>query len=266
MNYLYIPNSRSFSSIILDLLKFLKFFIIKNKFKEGRRPTSMMQRKPGIKTTSLLHLTISFIHKQLYYMLTSIIFFLKRTTSGRQNGSGSLRSDSKPIGSKVNLNEDSGCLKITDESVSFSLKNSVMVITDVIDSTRLFNEHPQRMKHCIFQHYKTVILLLRTHSGHLVANEGDSFHIAFQNFKNAIKFCKDLISQHRSGASFFQVRVGINKGKLCVRKFCGYKVFGESIDETLDFFRDNDGKHICIKKRLVDRYGIEPDASFCMHL
>jgi len=209
---------------------------------------------------------LNFVHRQLYYVLSSIIFILRRGTSSNLSEAGSLQMDSKPIGSSIDLSEDTKCLKITDESVSFSLKNSIMVITDVIDSTRLFNEYPQKMKYYMFQHYKTVMSLLRIHNGHLVANEGDSFHLAFQHLESGIKFCKDLISYHNSKACFFQVRVGINKGKLCVRKFCGYKVFGESIEETLDFFRDNDGRHICIKKKLMERYGVKPDMDFCIHL
>lgn len=141
----------------------------------------------------------------------------------------------------------------------------MIVLTDIIDNTRLFNEYPLKMQYYVEQHYKMVLSILRRHGGHVVANEGDSFHLAFQHIGSAVNFCKEFISRHCNEITLFQVRIGMNKGKLCVRKCGGYKVFGESIEEMLNFFRHNDGSRICIKSRLFEKYGIFPRELFCIH-
>lgn len=155
--------------------------------------------------------------------------------------------------------------KSTDEKVNFSLTNSFIVLTDIIDSTRLYNEDPIMMRHCMALHYEMIITMLRKHRGHVVSNEGDSFHIAFQSASAAIDFCKNFIEAHDKTIQFFQIRLGIVKGKLNVRKLSGYKVFGKAIDEALGFFQHNDGTKICMKRSFVEKYSFKGDERYCVH-
>lgn len=205
------------------------------------------------------------IYRQLYYILNGILFFQRKTKAKSQKYKNKIHIGMKTVCPKVDLNEEDGCLKSTDESINFSLKSSIIVVTDIIDNTRLYNEFPLKMKYYVILHYKMVVLLLRKHSGHLVANEGDSFHLAFQNLENATDFAIEFLSMHLQENPFFQVRVGINKGKLCVRKFCGYKVFGKVIEETQDFSKHNQGRCICIKKRLIEKQSLLQEDFFCIH-
>lgn len=159
------------------------------------------------------------------------------------------------------------CLKITDQHIEFPLETSIIIVTDIIDSTKLYNENPTKMQFYLESHKKVVKCLIRRYSGHVVANEGDSFTLVFQHLENAIKFSKEFIDTHNEYISFFKVRMAINKGKnLCFRKICGFKVFGKPIDEALELFKHNIGNVICIKESLLKKYNLRHcDDMFCIH-
>lgn len=226
-----------------------------------------MLKQTQYRTHSFVQFIIGTIYRQFYYIFSSITFVLRINSVSRRKFGRFLRPVATlvPIGTDVDLSEEKWCLKNTDEYIEFPLKSPVVVLTDIISSTRLFNEHPQKMKQHIIAHHREILSLLRRHNGHLVANEGDSFHMAFQHFEGAVKFCKELIRWHCSEASLFRVRVGINKGHLSVRKFCGYKVYGESIEEIQEFFGHNDGMRICIKRQLIEKYNAALENTFCIH-
>ncbi|ELA41998.1 uncharacterized protein VICG_01015 [Vittaforma corneae ATCC 50505] len=185
-----------FSSSNHYTLKYLKIFHQKNKFKRGYfyALSNVMLKKTRFRTTSFMHLIIRVVYRQFYYIVSSIIFVLRINNANEQKIRTQPQSDLKLMSAKVDLNEEKECLKNTDESVPFSLKSPVIVLTDIIDNTRLFNEQPLKMRQCIVAHYKMIFSLLKRYGGHMVANEGDSFHLAFQHFENAIKFCKDLFA------------------------------------------------------------------------
>lgn len=211
----------------------------------------------------LLQLLGKMLLRQLYYIFGDISLFFSSSTR-QLNNKKSLKS--RNIVSKADVYTTKDCVKSTDEHVKFSIKDSVVVLTDIIDSTRLYEEDPLNMKNCMILHYKIVYSLLKNYKGHIVSNEGDSFHLAFQHFDTAVRFCEAFLKKHSCEISLFKVRLGISKGNLCVRKFSGYKVFGKSIEEALVFFRHNDGKKICLKKTLASKYEfVKQQSCFCIH-
>lgn len=164
----------------------------------------------------------------------------------------------------IKCTEDINCIKYTDVKINFALKNSYILITDIIGSTRLYNENPCKMKEQIYCHDKVVRYLSKEFRGHIVANEGDSFHIAFENIFNAINFAINLRPQLKDNFIDFCVKISINQGAMSVRNFYGYKCYGEPINEALHIIKHNDGKHICIKESVLKESLMFPKW-FCIH-
>jgi hypothetical protein len=163
-----------------------------------------------------------------------------------------------------NLNQIA-CVKQTDKFINFPLLNTIIIITDIVQSTRLYIENPILMKESLQIHYKIVNLLVRKYFGHIVANEGDSFHLIFQRMEDSIGFCKDFFVQHKRYISYFKVRIGLNQGKFIARKVSGYELFGKCIEETLSLFGHNCGDAVCIKRSVLDKNHILTCPWICEH-
>lgn len=206
--------------------------------------------------------------RQLFYRQLLVIFASISLHFQQEEKSKNLpaKRHFEVFGSKsLDLREEYCCLKSTDQNVKFPLEKAVLVVTDIIDSTRLYNANPQKMR-CYFDiHTGIVKSLLRKYSGHIVANEGDSFHLVFQHLENAIRFSRELVKRHRESISYFEVRIGVNKGTLCVRRLCGYKVFGKTVDETIEFSRHSCGNRICINGNVLKKHHIKDDTMLCKH-
>lgn len=160
---------------------------------------------------------------------------------------------------------DKNCLKETDKNIHFPLKNAFLVVTDVINSTFLYNEHPLKMKNSLEIHRKIVKRLLKECSGHMVGDEGDSYHLVFENLSNVVKFLNDFRIQHNENIDLFKVRIGVTKGNLQVENICGYKVYGSTVDEIIDSFHHNNGDKICMSRRFFEKYELKNNRGFCIH-
>lgn len=161
--------------------------------------------------------------------------------------------------------KDPSYLKFTDCEVNFSPRKAFIVVTDIINSTRLYNENPIYMKQMVDAHDILAKVFVRRFNGHIVANEGDSFNVVFQHANEAINFCKEFRNSLASNGINLRVRVGINKGNMFVRKCCGYKCFGKPVDDVIDFIKHNKGNEICIKEELLEKYNIPNNVMFCKH-
>lgn len=203
------------------------------------------------------------LHQQLLIISTSISLNFQQKKKPK---SLLARSRFEVFGSKsLDLREDYCCLRTTDQNISFPLGKAALVITDIVNSTRLYNENPLRMRHFLDIHMKMVRSLLKKYSGHVVANEGDSFHLVFQYIENGIRFAQELARQHREFIPYFAVRIGVNKGGLCVRRLCGYKVFGKTVDDTVRFLQHNCGDRICINGKILEKQHTKNSLMFCRH-
>lgn len=213
---------------------------------------------------TLYTLVKKFIWMQIYCIGLTIISFMF-SEDGEEikdnfENRGRFFSDDKFKSSNINL-------KTTDEKISFPLDTSSFVITDVVESTRLYNSNPQLMKESLDLHYKIIYSLVEKYLGHIVCNEGDSFQLLFKKLENSIEFCKEFFILHAKSVSYFQVRagVGISQGRLHTRKFCGYKVFGSPINEILGIVNHNCGNCICVKHSILKKCGIPSTEIFCVH-
>lgn len=157
------------------------------------------------------------------------------------------------------------CLKYTDRTVNFPLKDCFILATDIVNSTLLYNENPRWMKAQIDTHDAIVKRLVKTFNGHIVANEGDSFNLAFQFVQDAINFALNFQDQLDEYGVDFKVRIGINKGPMFVRKVCGYKLYGAAVEEVTAFIRHSKGEKICMRESLLLLHNIRYFKNLCKH-
>lgn len=156
-------------------------------------------------------------------------------------------------------------VKYTDKHVGFSLRNSFIVITDIVNSTGLYNDNPRKMNKKIKIHDDLISKLVKKYTGHIVSNEGDSFGLAFEFINNAIGFCTEFLNELEMERVGLDVRVGINTGVMHVRNLYGYKCFGQPVNELSRLIRHSQGGRICIKEEHIAGYKLEPAKIFCIH-
>lgn len=213
------------------------------------------------------------ILQRLFDLLIKQIFLIFRvsfklpTTSEKKKDSDSRENYTEVIDIHKGSSsvKDPSYLKFTDCEVNFSPRKAFIVVTDIINSTRLYNENPLYMKQMVDAHDILAKVYVRRFNGHIVANEGDSFNIVFQHADEAINFCKEFRTALVSNGINLRVRTGINKGHMFVRKCCGYKCFGKPVDDAIEFIKHNTGNRICIKKELLEKYNIPDSEMFCKH-
>lgn len=203
------------------------------------------------------------LYQQILIILKNIYLFLcwgdKRVKNQRK-----VRFEVIDCSENVILSESLNCIKTTDKKVNFSLSHSYIVVSDIINSTYLYNENPLKMKREVDMHDELALNALRKYNGHVVANEGDSFSVVFETLENAVEFSKNFTSQIKAIKSNIKIRIGINSGFMNVRKYFGYKCFGKPIDEINEFTKHNIGDKICIKGILLE--GTQYQMShFCIH-
>lgn len=217
----------------------------------------------------ILQLIVFLFARQIYYIFYDISFIFTHTTE--QKPKRTLEAIALKLKESLEVqNRDlSGnhvWLKTTDKEVSFSLKRSAVVVTDIIGSTRLYDEEPLKMKYYMIRHQLIIRSIMKNYDGRIVLNEGDSFHIVFKNIELATRFCEEFFNTHNREIPFFRVRLGINKGEnFCVRNLCGYKIFGKPIDEIQEIFKHNNGTRACIKRRLIPKNSSIDHSIFCVH-
>lgn len=157
-------------------------------------------------------------------------------------------------------------LKTTDPKINFSMRKAALLVTDIVGNTIRFNRNPLKMKKYVLIHYCIVHTLIRKYSGHIVANEGDSFHLLFENLDKAIQFYKEFDVEHKEKVPYFEVRAGIAQGSFDVKNIDGIKIFGSCVNDILGTISHNSGKKVCIKRKVLDNSKVaNPCSLFCIH-
>ncbi|AFN83183.1 class 3 adenyl cyclase-like protein [Encephalitozoon romaleae SJ-2008] len=161
----------------------------------------------------------------------------------------------------------------------------VLVITDIVDSTSLWNCFPDAMHRTIEVHDEVARGLCKAYGGLEVRNEGDSFFLVFTDIRNALDFsirfyreieCISFNFRHaftkrvREGKETeflpLKIRMAMNKGPimLCHNKFL--EIYGDAVTKTFGMLSHSNGK-ICISQNCL-----EPGNSwnrrkrlFCIH-
>jgi len=124
----------------------------------------------------------------------------------------------------------------------FLQSHLALVVTDIADSTDLWNHSPDAMYRTIELHDEMARSLCATHGGCEIRNEGDSFLFAFTDTNDALKFCKEF---HRSVFAAFRnwvpfgiirrrvlpikVRIAVCQGPVALSRDSILSVHGEAV-------------------------------------
>lgn len=211
-----------------------------------------------------LHFLLTLIVQQLTLIYYSITFIFEVSEKQKASPAKNIL-ESKKLIHDFKLEEFKISPKHTDEHINFPLEGAIILITDIIESTRLYNENPLKMKFYLDLHKATVKSLLKKNSGHVVGEEGDSFYLAFQHIRQALRFTREFIGQHRDNITYFKVRMALAKGNLCVRNIYGYKVYGRPLDEAIQRFEHNPGNKICLSRKMALKYNLLIESNLCIH-
>jgi len=164
------------------------------------------------------------------------------------------------------LLESFNCVKYTDNWIGFSVQDGFLVLTDIVNSTSLYNENPWKMRRHVKKHDRLVQELVKVYHGHIISNEGDSFGLLFQRLDEAKQFCIILQEEISTAAFMFKIRCGIHKGDIHARKLDGYKCHGHAVHEIEKMISHSCGKVICIAKQTFAGHdNFISQANFCIH-
>lgn len=137
------------------------------------------------------------------------------------------------------------------EKIEFSLalKNLVdkeeefaFCLTDIIGSTKLWNELEDDMNKKVRKHSSIGFRLAKELGGYVSKMEGDSFFVVFNDVKSAIEFGKRIIEENKLCTVHPQVdlRVGVAVGKARVGRGTNYMFIGEAVKKVYSL---NDRAH-----------------------
>lgn len=95
------------------------------------------------------------------------------------------------------------------------------LFTDLEASTRLWEEHPNRMRGALARHDEILRAAVEAHGGVVVKSTGDGLHAAFASAEDALLSAAagqtSLISQHWEDTGPLRVRMGIHTGAAQLR-------------------------------------------------
>ncbi|KAG5860089.1 hypothetical protein KMI_03g05400 [Encephalitozoon hellem] len=160
-----------------------------------------------------------------------------------------------------------------------------LVITDIVDSTSLWNCSPDAMHRTIEVHDEVARGLCNAFGGLEVMNEGDSFFLIFTDIRNALDFsigfyreierisfkfkhtCPKKTGKDKEvGLLPLNIRMAVNKGPIMLHCNEFLEIYGDAVTKTLEMLNHSSGK-ICISQSCL-----EPESPwnrrkclFCIH-
>lgn len=159
----------------------------------------------------------------------------------------------------------------------------VLVITDIVDSTSLWNCFPDAMHRTIEIHDEVARGLCKASGGLEVRNEGDSFFLVFVDIRNALDFSIGFYREiERISFSFrhtfasrtmkngetgflpLKIRMAINKGPIMLRH--NEFLEGDAVAKTFGMLGHSNGK-ICISQNCLESGSLwnRRKHLFCIH-
>ncbi|KAM0671596.1 hypothetical protein CWI42_060940 [Ordospora colligata] len=127
----------------------------------------------------------------------------------------------------------------------FLQNDLALVVTDIADSTDMWNRQPDAMYRTIELHDEMARKLCIEHGGCEIRNEGDSFLLAFTDINDALKFCKEfhrnVLAAFRSWMPFIsimrrkvlpiKVRIAVCQGPVVLSRDSVLNVHGETVSK-----------------------------------
>ena len=160
------------------------------------------------------------------------------------------------------------------------LKDSLVVVrTDIVDSTSLWNLAPHAMHRTIGAQDEIARRLCRVHKGLEVRNEGDSFFLVFADAWNALDFSVEFYREVRRIPLRFgapedtrpdgiplRVRIAMDAGPVVLRQDEFLGVYGDVVSKTLEMLDHSKGR-ICVSESCLKpvKSRAEDRLLFCIH-
>lgn len=160
------------------------------------------------------------------------------------------------------------CLRTTDPVITFPLATAAVAWLDVIDSTRHYNNGPEKMRAAMDAYDELVVGMTHQWGGHLVGEEGDGKCLLFKDYNTAAEFCRALVKRLTEDTQvFFQVRVGIGRGKMRVRVINGCKCIGQAVERAQLVAQSCRGERVCVWRADAVEFGsaVLESPLFCIH-
>lgn len=163
----------------------------------------------------------------------------------------------------------------------FLRNDLVLVITDIVKSTNLWNFSPDAMYRTIETHDEIARRLCKNHGGYEIRNEGDSFFLIFVDIQNAVAFSVEFYLEiqrvSRSSGTYYtssgepwklplELRIAINKGPVVLRRDEFFGVHGNVVNDTYGMLDHSHSNSICVSGELeanITNFG--KDVPFCVH-
>lgn len=132
----------------------------------------------------------------------------------------------------------------------FESKFCYIVLTDIVQSTYLWNTNRFKMAKCIVEHDRIAQKLIKNNNGIELRNEGDSFLILFYNQAEAMNFATNFYYQVKTinfdNKNKIGIKIAINYGKICTINRSKEKIFGRCIRDVYEIISHTPRDVICI--------------------
>lgn len=134
--------------------------------------------------------------------------------------------------------------------IPFESQFCYIVLTDIVQSTCLWNKNRFKMAKCIVEHDRIAHNLIKNHNGIELRNEGDSFLILFYNQKEALNFAIEFYYQIRKinydNEHNIGIKIAINYGKINALKKSKEKVCACCVKDIYEIISHTPRDIICI--------------------
>lgn len=149
-------------------------------------------------------------------------------------------------------------------SVRLECEGVYVVLSDIAQSTFLWNKDRFKMARCIFEHDKICSTLIKQYNGIQVRNEGDSFLIAFKDKEDSISFANRFFTEVSnivySKKEKIKVKVVVNYELIDTRTFKG--LFYARMEDTYKISRHTKTNKICLTDRVISN---DDNKLYCIH-
>lgn len=144
----------------------------------------------------------------------------------------------------------------------------VMVLTDIVSSTKLWCDSYEEMSMAITQHDYIALELVDKYRGTISRNEGDSFFIFFDSVNDATKFSlmfRKQIQQIKVLGKNLGIKIAIHAGVVKMSAGGNLDAYGQPVEEISEMLSQSSTNKICIKKEILSKASLSTHSPFCVH-
>ncbi|KAF9764525.1 hypothetical protein NGRA_0491 [Nosema granulosis] len=144
----------------------------------------------------------------------------------------------------------------------------VMVLTDIVSSTKLWCDSYEDMSMAITKHDYIALNLIEKYNGVVSRNEGDSFLIFFDSVKNAVGFSLKFnkqIQQIKVLGENLKIKIAVHAGVVKLSAGKSLDAHGKPVHEISAMLSHAGSNRICINRNLLNGTSLSSHDVFCVH-